>query len=86
MNEDRLNKKQELMDQQVKHFEERMAALGIEYGYKNTYPPYSFKGKTLEMTVLDTDIGIYAVDKNYKIYLVGSEWSREGYVETMTVI
>lgn len=68
-----LEERKEIFIKHEKHleaFEQFANERNIDYGYKKTYPPKSFMGSTHNMTVFDTEVGMYAVDDSMKVYKV----------------
>lgn len=78
--------RQKLHEKQLNFFEYFMVNKGIDCGYKKTYPPNSFEGKTHNMTVVDSEVGMFAIDSEYHIYIVtlqGSGKDRSEHLKKM---
>lgn len=59
------------MDKQIKHFFNVMEQRHISIFAWKAYPPNSFEGITNEMTVIDTDKGIFAISAENTIFTYG---------------
>lgn len=59
------------MDKQIIHFFNEIKRLNINIDDWKAYPPNSFNGVTKEMTVIDTDKGIFAINTENTIFTYG---------------
>lgn len=59
------------MEKQVKNFFNGIKLLNININAWKAYPPNSFNGVTKEMTVIDTDKGIFAINTENTIFTYG---------------